>query len=381
MVATEDLIKEKGKVKMSMVEQEETRKDVSETADADPQSIIPGTNMPLGLADELAQRLQDEENEAIRREEAERKLEEYKSKAAAKRALQKMISQKESDKAQRKPWQNELIASGRFQMRDLIRIKMSTLSEMVKQVRKDQITTQQNITVNLNSSQSTPTELLEIKIEFAEKPKDLSPHQSPTRKEVSTLSSQYVIKRDDNTRETFKCISDVMELSNIDLQKIVSLGIDIFNDSESARLLIQALKKKVFNVHEEEKKEEEPLEVIPIVSWELLGKTGQFLITYQNGVQEYLSADRIVTLVPDDMRALLKIPLKNDSNDQMGEFVKDAMHRQLDGLSFSESTQGDENEEKKEQFFGNEDDPDSNDIGESPADNEVPLTQSQTLIS
>ncbi|KAI3811034.1 hypothetical protein L1987_20749 [Smallanthus sonchifolius] len=130
----------------------------------------------------------------------------------------------------------------------------------------------------------------------------------------------------------FKCISDVMELSKSDLEKIGSLGIHRFNDSESARLLIQALKKKGFNIREEEKKEEEPLEIVPTVSLELLEKTGQFLIVYQNGVQEYLSADKIVTLVPDDLRALLNIPLKNDSNNEMGEFVKDEMHRQLDGL-------------------------------------------------
>ncbi|KAI3815355.1 hypothetical protein L1987_15020 [Smallanthus sonchifolius] len=146
-----------------------------------------------------------------------------------------------------------------------------------------------------------------------------------------------------------------MELSNSDIQKIVSLCINRFNNSERARLLIQALKKKGFNVHEEEKMEEVPLEIIPIVSRELLGKTGQFLTTYQNGVHEYLSADRIVTL-------------------------------HLDGLSSSsssssENTQGDENEGKQEQFFGNEDDPNSSDIGESPAVIEVPLAQSQNPTS
>ncbi|KAI3798048.1 hypothetical protein L1987_33315 [Smallanthus sonchifolius] len=219
------------KGKMPMVE-EEARKDVFLTDVADPQSIIPGTNMPLSLANALAQRIHDEENEAMRRAEAERKLEVYQSKATAKSSFKRKLTRK--------------------------------------------------------------------------------------------------------------------KLPNSDLRKIVSLGIDRFNDSERVRLMIQALTKKGFNVYEEKEKEEEPLEVIPIVSCELLGKIGQFLITYQNGVQEYLSADRIVTLVPDDLKALLKIPLKNDSNDK---------------------------------YFGNENDPDSSDVGESSADNEVPLAQSQTLIS
>ncbi|KAI3825230.1 hypothetical protein L1987_06708 [Smallanthus sonchifolius] len=293
---------------------------------------------------------------------------------AAKRKVQKKISQKESDKAQRKTWQNELVASGKFRMKELIGIKISTLSEMVKQ------------------------------LEITEELKASSPHQSPPRVELSTLLPQqtpsprkdhstpspqrtittpsssrkkwiaikkrkasitswnhvgrrYVIKRDDNTREMFKCISDIMELSNSDLEKIVSLGIERLTNSESARLLIHVIKERGFSVREEEKKERDPLEIIPIVSWELLGKTGKFLIIYQNGVQEYLSADRIITLVPDDLRALLKIPLRNDSNDQMGEYVKDAMHKQLDN------------------------DPDSSDKDEVAVDTEVLLAESQVPIS
>ncbi|KAI3786576.1 hypothetical protein L1987_40349 [Smallanthus sonchifolius] len=321
------------------------------------------------------------------------------------------------------------ITTGKFQMRDLTGIKMSTVSEMVKQVRKDQIISQQNISSNPNTPQpSHPTELLKVKKETAEEPKALSSHLTPTRIEVSTPSSQqtpspkkeystpspqrtvstpsssrkkrlvlkktkasitswnhmgqrYVIKRDDNTREMFKCISDVMELSKSNLERIVSLGIDRFNDSEGARQLIQARKKRGFSVREEEKKEEEPLETIPIVSWQLLGKTGQFLIIYQNGVQKYLSVDRIVTLVPNDLRALLMIPLKNDSNDQMGEFVKDAMHRQLDSSSSSKSSKEEEDEGKKERFFGKEDDPDRSDKDEFCTDTEVPLADSQVLIS
>ncbi|KAI3808170.1 hypothetical protein L1987_24116 [Smallanthus sonchifolius] len=154
------------------------------------------------------------------------------------------------------------------------------------------------------------------------------------------VGRRYVIKRDDNTREMFKCISDVMELSNSDLEKIVSLGIDRFNDSESARLLIRVLKER-----------------------------------------EYLSVDRIITLVPDDLRALLKIPLNNDSNDQMGEYVKDAMHKQLDSLSSSESSQEEEDEGKKEKFFGDEDHPNSSENDEVGVDTKVPLAESQVPIS
>ncbi|KAI3813747.1 hypothetical protein L1987_18479 [Smallanthus sonchifolius] len=135
--------------------------------------------------------------------------------------------------------------------------------------------------------------------------------------------------------------------------RITSLGIARFNDNESSRLLILALKKRGFNVYEEEKKEEEPLQIIPILSWELLGKIWQFVITYQNGIQEYLPIDKIVTLVPNDLKALLKIPLKN----------------------------GDGDEEKREQCFRNEDNHDSSDVGETPADTEVPLAQSQIPIS
>ncbi|KAI3798041.1 hypothetical protein L1987_33307 [Smallanthus sonchifolius] len=197
-------------------------------------------------------------------------------------------------------------------MRDLIGIKMSTLSEMVKQIKK----------------------------EVAEELKASSPHQSLTRKDVSSPSSQQTPsprreystpypQRITSTPSSFrkKSLAKKKEKPESshgfmlaeDLRKIVSLGIDRFNDSERVRLLLQALKKKGFSVYEEKEKEEEPLEVIPTVSCELLGKT--------------------------------------------------------------ESTQGDEDEEKKGQYFGNEDDPDSSDVGESLADNEVPLAQSQTLIS
>ncbi|KAI3732764.1 hypothetical protein L1987_63974 [Smallanthus sonchifolius] len=47
-----------------------------------------------GLADELAQRFQEAENEAVRREEAERKMEVYQSKAAATKGITKEIQPK-----------------------------------------------------------------------------------------------------------------------------------------------------------------------------------------------------------------------------------------------------------------------------------------------
>ncbi|KAI3821679.1 hypothetical protein L1987_09248 [Smallanthus sonchifolius] len=218
---------------------------------------------------------------------------------------------------------------------------------------------------NISTSQPChPTELLKVKKEAAEQSKASSPHQSPTRIELSTpypqqtsspmkdhstpspqrtittpsssrkkrivikkrkasitswnhVGKRYVIKRDDNTREMFKCISDVMELSKSDLEKNVSLCIDRFNESESARLLIQALKKRGFSVREEEKKEEEPFETVPI----------------------------------------------------------------LDSLSSLESSEEEGDEEKEENFFGNEEESDSNDNNEIPADTEVPLTKSQVPIS
>ncbi|KAI3774181.1 hypothetical protein L1987_48726 [Smallanthus sonchifolius] len=95
--------------KMHVIE-EEVQRDVSEHISTDPHSIIIETNMPLGLADEIEQRIQEEEHEAAKKEEAKRKLELYQSKAAARRATQKKINQKHSDKAQRVTWKNELVA-------------------------------------------------------------------------------------------------------------------------------------------------------------------------------------------------------------------------------------------------------------------------------
>ncbi|KAI3797400.1 hypothetical protein L1987_32657 [Smallanthus sonchifolius] len=60
---------------------------------------------------------------------------------------------------------------------------------------------------------------------------------------------------------------------------------------------------------------------------------------------------------------------------------KDAMHRQLDGLSSSESSEEEGDKEKEENFFGNEEELDSSDNNEIPADTEVPLAKSQVPIS
>ncbi|KAI3825364.1 hypothetical protein L1987_06847 [Smallanthus sonchifolius] len=275
-VATEPHNREKAKGKMPIIEEEEEQMDLSEHITTDPHSIIPGTNMPLVLADETTQRFQEEENEAAKREEAERKLEVSQSKAVARRAIQKKISQKEN----------------------ILKVRKEIGEE----------------SKNTSPQQTSP------RIEISSpQPEKKSLAKKPRKARIISwthIGRRYVIKRDDNKRETFKCISDVMELPDLDLQKIKSLEVDRFNESESSRMFIEALKQRGFTGYEQKEVEEEPLEVIPIISWELMSKTEQFIITYQNGVQEYLSADRIVTLVPNDLRALLKIHLKNESNDR-----------------------------------------------------------------
>ncbi|KAI3704325.1 hypothetical protein L1987_74543 [Smallanthus sonchifolius] len=148
-----------------------------------------------------------------------------------------------------------------------------------------------------------------------------------------------------------------MELPYSDLQKIMSLDIDRHNESESAKILIEALKLKGLSGYEMKKVvDEDPIEMIPIISWELLSKIEKFVITYQNGVQEYLSGDRIVTLVPTDLQALVNFPPKNESKDKLGEFVT-------------------------KPFFGNEDELDSSDKDDDPIETEVPFAQSNVPIS
>ncbi|KAI3713014.1 hypothetical protein L1987_71584 [Smallanthus sonchifolius] len=61
---------------------------------------------------------------------------------------------KESVRVQRTYWKNELVASGKFQMKDLAGIKISTVSEMVKHVRIEQIASHQNTSLNLNKPQA-----------------------------------------------------------------------------------------------------------------------------------------------------------------------------------------------------------------------------------
>ncbi|KAI3775835.1 hypothetical protein L1987_45589 [Smallanthus sonchifolius] len=173
----------------------------------------------------------------------------------------------------------------------------------------------------------------------------------------------------------------VTELPDSDLQKIMSLGIDRYNESESAKILIEALKLKGLSGYEMKKVvDEDHIEIIPIVSWELLSKIEKFVITYQNGVQEYLSVDRIVTLVHAYLQALVNIPLKNEFIDKLGEFVTSMIHRQLEDLSSGESSRNDEKEEEKEPFFGNEDEPDSSDKDDDPIETEVPLSLKKFVI-
>ncbi|KAI3825039.1 hypothetical protein L1987_06514 [Smallanthus sonchifolius] len=268
-VATEDTLKEKAKGKMPIMEEEEIEKDVHVTTTDDRQSIIPGTNMPLGLAEELARRLYEKEDEAMRKEDAERKLEVYQSRMAAKRNLEK------------KTW-----------------IKMSTLSEMVKQMRNDQIIAQQSISSTPTTSQSShPAELLKVKIETTEEPKALSPHQSPARIELSTPSPQ-------------QTPSPRKDYSTPSLQITISIP------STSRKKMIVIKKRKA-----------------SVTSWNHVGKR------------------------------------------------YDAMHRQLDSLSFSESSQEEEDEGKKENFFRNEDDRDSSDNDEFSTDTKMPLAEPQVPIS
>ncbi|KAI3744935.1 hypothetical protein L1987_58033 [Smallanthus sonchifolius] len=116
---------------------------------SDHNRIIPGTQMPTGMADEIAQRFHEEELKVAQEEENQRKIEVYRSKAASRQQEHKRISQKERDKAQRKDWKNELVASGKFHMKNLHSIKMSTPYEIVKHVRREMAKTQQRIILNL----------------------------------------------------------------------------------------------------------------------------------------------------------------------------------------------------------------------------------------
>ncbi|KAI3754612.1 hypothetical protein L1987_54399 [Smallanthus sonchifolius] len=134
-VATVPLNQNTGKGKMSVIVEEDIKEDVSENIATNLHSIIPGTNMPLGLADEIAQRLQEEEIEVARGEEAERNLEVYQSKVA--------------------------------------------------------ITIQQNISLNASAAQApSPLQILKIKKEFREEAKDTTPQETPSRIKSSSLLPQ-----------------------------------------------------------------------------------------------------------------------------------------------------------------------------------------------
>ncbi|KAI3786634.1 hypothetical protein L1987_40458 [Smallanthus sonchifolius] len=104
-----------------------------------------------------------EENEDAKREEAERKLEVYQSKAT-------------------------------FQMKDLTGIKMSTMCEMVKHVRKEQVTIQQNISLNtIIAKAPSSSEILKFKKEIGEETKDTPPQQTPQRIEASSPQPQQTL--------------------------------------------------------------------------------------------------------------------------------------------------------------------------------------------
>ncbi|KAI3825003.1 hypothetical protein L1987_06478 [Smallanthus sonchifolius] len=202
-------------------------------------------------------------------------------------------------------------------MKDFAAIKMSTLCEMVKQVRKEQIAIQQSISLNASKAPtSKPLEIIKVKKEVGEESKDSPPQLTPPTTE-----------------------------------KLTSLGVDRFNENESAKRLMKALKFKGYTGYEANK----------------------------NGVKEYISTDRIVTLVPDDLKALLRIPLKNEANDEVGDFLIKTMERKLEVQSSFESLEGDGDEEEEDKWsFRN--DHRSSDNDEEPADTEVPLAQSKEYV-
>ncbi|KAI3676239.1 hypothetical protein L1987_85841 [Smallanthus sonchifolius] len=62
---------------------------------------------------------------------------------------------------------------------------------------------------------------------------------------------------------------------------------------------------------------------------------------------------------------------------KLGDIVIDAMNKQLEGLTFEESSKEDEEEEEKELFFRNENDLDNIDNEDEPTKTEVPLAHLQ----
>ncbi|KAI3774180.1 hypothetical protein L1987_48725 [Smallanthus sonchifolius] len=130
---------------------------------------------------------------------------------------------------------------------------------------------------------STPFPQRQISTSPSSRKKSQSKKSRKARIISSThIGRRFVIKRANKNIETYKCISDVMELPDSDLQKITGLRIDRFNENESSKMLIKVLKQRGFIVYEENKVQEEPLEIVHIVTWELLSKTEQFIITYHN---------------------------------------------------------------------------------------------------
>ncbi|KAI3744936.1 hypothetical protein L1987_58034 [Smallanthus sonchifolius] len=164
--------------------------------------------------------------------------------------------------------------------------------------------------------------------------------------------------------ESYKCISDVMKLPDTDLQKIASLGVNRNTEHDSVVNLIKALKMRGFTGFErEEKIENTHVEHIIIMSWEYLNKMEKFLITFQNGQSETLTAERL-----------------NDSNDPFGDYVVNLIKKRLEDLTSddSEMASSTNEEEKSENQENKEEEVESL---TQPESSEVPLTHSQAPIS
>ncbi|KAI3774540.1 hypothetical protein L1987_49098 [Smallanthus sonchifolius] len=109
-----------------------------------------------------------------------------------------------------------------------------------------------------------------------------------------------------------------------------------------------------------EQVDDTPIEHTPTVSWEYLSKMERFIITFQNGKSETLFVDRLVSLVPDDLQALIDLPLINELKYLFGDYVIELIKRKLEDLS-SDDNLGDNESEESSQFFRNEKEEDSSD--------------------
>ncbi|KAI3824935.1 hypothetical protein L1987_06408 [Smallanthus sonchifolius] len=227
---------------MSVTEEEEAEKSCITIPDhiiTDRHRIIPRTNMPIGIADEIAQRFHDKEHEAGKKEECQRKFEVYNS----------------------HPKEN-------------LKIKKE-IGEDIKEISEAKPASHQSSPITSSSRHQTPSPEKQTSTPSSQNRKKSLAKKTRKVKYVSwiQIGKRHVIKIDDDIRQTFKCMSDVMELPDSDRQKIVSLRIDRYNENDSDITLIEALKIKGFTIYERKKVvDDDPLEIIPIVSWELLRK-------------------------------------------------------------------------------------------------------------